>query len=122
MLAKIAGDANACVVDVGVVAADGAEVIVGAMAGTSEPLSVDRATWDELVKGLAACNVDRVFYAPVFDDADDWTTLALDMVAMLSEVIGTIAGPGPEAIEELEITLPGITMVVDVELADEDSP
>lgn len=122
MLANTTGDANACVVDVGAVAADCTEAIAGTTAGTSEPLSVDRAACDELLEGLAACNVDRVFYTPVFGDTDDCTILALDTVAKLSEVMGTIAGPGPEAIEELEITLAGITMVADVEPADEDSP
>ena len=122
MLVKTAGDANACVVDVGAVAADGTEAIAGTTAGTNEPLSVDTATCDELLEGLAACNVDRVFYAPVFDKTDDCTILTLELVAKLSEVIGTITGPGPEAIEELEITLPGITMVEDVEPPDEDRP
>jgi len=122
VLVNTAGDATACVVDVGTGAADGTEAIAGTTTGTSEPLSVDIATCDELLKELAACNVERVFYVPVFGDTDDCTILALDTVAKLSEVMGTIAGPGPEAIEELEITLPGITMVEDVEPPDEDRP
>lgn len=90
----------------------------GAIAGTTDPLSVDRtgcgALVDEFAGVVCTCAAGEALYAPVDDCAADVLALLDEPAPVLIDVIGTKAGPRPVQSVELDVPFSGMDEVAGI--------